>query len=89
MLDDHPAVAESAVIGVEDVDWGEIVKAYLVPVQGEGATDEQLTQYVKSRLASYKAPAVYEWIDSLPRNHLGKLLKNELRDREAAARESV
>ena len=84
VLEGHPAVAECAVIGVPDLDWGEVVKALMIPVQGQSASEDDLTSYVKTKLASYKAPAIYEWVDDFPRNHLGKVLKNELRDMHAA-----
>ncbi|MBA4181201.1 MAG: hypothetical protein C0506_11485 [Anaerolinea sp.] len=78
-LEEHPKVEEAAVIGVPDVEWGEVVKAVIVPKEGAKITPEEMIEYTKGRLASFKAPAYYAIVDELPRNTMGKVLKNDLR----------
>ncbi len=78
-LDEHPKVEESAIIGVPDSDWGEAIKAIVVPKPGQKVTPDELVAYTKARLASYKAPTYFAFVDELPRNPMGKVLKTELR----------
>jgi long-chain acyl-CoA synthetase len=84
-LDLHPKVDESAVIGVPDPDWGEVIKAIVVPKRGEKIEPDELVKYTKERLASYKAPTYFAFVDELPRNPMGKVLKTELRKKYGAA----
>ena len=85
VLESSPKVAECAVIGVPDSYWGEIVKAVIVLKPGETASAEEIIDYCKQHLASYKKPAVVEFRNSLPRNAMQKILKTALRD-ECAGR---
>jgi fatty-acyl-CoA synthase len=87
LLADHEAVEEVAVIGVEDAEFGQRLKAFVV-IRGEAEIDAgALTAHVKAHLASYKAPREVEFLDELPRNATGKVLKKDLRarDKEASA----
>ncbi|MCX0242260.1 AMP-binding protein, partial [Streptomyces drozdowiczii] len=77
----HPAVAETAVVGLPDERWIEAVTAVVV-LKGE-ATEEELIAHARERLAHFKAPKRIVFTDALPRNASGKILKRDLRDRLA------
>jgi acyl-CoA synthetase (AMP-forming)/AMP-acid ligase II len=75
----HPDVAEVAVIGVPDEKWGETIKALVVKAEGSTLTEEELIEYVKGKVARYKAPTSVEFRDILARTATGKLQKFKLR----------
>ncbi len=84
VLGDHPAVADVAVFGIPDEEYGEQVKAAIVPRDPSGGSDElaaELIAYCRKRLAGYKAPKSIDFEERLPRQETGKLYKRLLRDR--------
>ncbi len=83
LLADHDGVVEVAVIGVEDAEFGQRLKAFVVAVGEEEVSAEDLKAHVKANLAAYKAPREFEFLEELPRNATGKILKRELHEREA------
>jgi len=80
-----PAVAEAAIIGLPDERWGEVGKAVLVLKAGESLSAEEVTAHCLANLAKFKVPQSITFIDALPRNATGKVLKRVLRDRYVAA----
>ena len=76
----HPKVQECAVIGVHDEKWGESVKAVVVCKSGEQLSEQEVIDYCKNHLASYKKPRSVDFVDSLPHSAIGKVLKRVLRE---------
>jgi len=87
-IETHPKVREAAVIGVPDPALTEQVKAYIILHEKGSLTFDDLKAYLKDKLARYKSPTLAEFVDDLPRNPTGKVLKKELRrlDQEKGAR---
>jgi acyl-CoA synthetase (AMP-forming)/AMP-acid ligase II len=79
ILMSHPAVDECAVIGDPSVEWGQTIKAFVVVRSGHKVTEAELAEFCRSRLASFKRPESIGFIDALPKNPLGKILRKDLR----------
>jgi fatty-acyl-CoA synthase len=79
VLYQHPAVLEAAVVGMPDPRWGEVPKAFVVLREGQSAKPEELIAFCATQLAKFKVPKAVEFIDALPRNPSGKVLKRDLR----------
>ena len=87
VLMSHPAIDEAAVIGVPSVEWGQTVKAFVVKRPGHEGPAPKIQEFCRTRLASFKRPESIEFIEALPKNPLGKILRKELRGKgdDAAA----
>ncbi len=79
-LCDHPDVAEATVIGIPDDKWGEAVKAIVVMKPGKSATSTDIINFARTRIAGFKTPKTVDFLDALPRNPSGKILRRNLRD---------
>jgi long-chain acyl-CoA synthetase len=75
-------IIEAAVIGIPDIHKGEVPKAFVVLKEGENSTEQEIIQYLRERLASFKIPKYVEFRLALPKNATGKILKRQLKDEE-------
>jgi acyl-CoA synthetase (AMP-forming)/AMP-acid ligase II len=71
-------VDEAAIIGVPSVEWGQTIKGYVVLRPGEKATAKDIQEFCRTRLSSFKRPEEIAFLDALPKNALGKILRKEL-----------
>ena len=84
LLADHEAVDDAAAIGVDDEDFGQRLRAFVVKAEGKDTSEEDLKGYVKQNLARYKVPREIVFVEEIPRNATGKVLKRELAERQHA-----
>jgi acyl-CoA synthetase (AMP-forming)/AMP-acid ligase II len=88
VLEDHPAIAEAAVVGIPDPEWGERTRAFVVVKQGAHTDSAALLEYCRAQLAGPKVPREFVFLEALPRNPTGKVLKRELREMDASRNSS-
>ncbi|MGH7894100.1 MAG: class I adenylate-forming enzyme family protein [Candidatus Binatia bacterium] len=84
VLFSHPAVEEVAVVGVPDVEWGQRVAAFVVLRPGASATEGELGEFCRQRLATFKKPEIFRFLPELPKNPMGKILRRELKVQPAS-----
>ncbi|MGZ4576962.1 MAG: long-chain-fatty-acid--CoA ligase FadD2 [Mycobacterium sp.] len=82
LISGHPEVVEATAIGVEDKEWGHRLRAFVVKKDGSGVDEDTIKHYVRDHLARYKVPREVVFLEELPRNPTGKILKRELREME-------
>ena len=80
LISGHPEVVEATALGVEDKEWGHRLRAFVVKTDGASIGEDDIKTYVREHLARYKVPREVIFLDELPRNPTGKILKRELRD---------
>lgn len=88
VLFDHPKILEACTVGIPDPYRGETVKAFIVVKPGETLTVKEVVDYCRDNLAAYKIPRHVEFVESLPKSAVGKILRRELRNRELKKAES-
>jgi acyl-CoA synthetase (AMP-forming)/AMP-acid ligase II len=79
-LGNHPGIAEVVVVGVRDSEWGEVVKAVVVPAPGARLTGADVARYVEAELGSYKKPRIVEFVEALPMTPTGKVNRKLLQE---------
>ncbi len=84
VLNSHPDIEEAAIIGVSDIDWGERVRAVVVARSGHEIDEDDVIEYCRQRLASFKKPESVVVVNELPRNPMGKILKRILKEDHSA-----
>lgn len=89
ILFEHSDVADVAVIGVPDSRWGEALLAFIIPESGRSPAPMDLQDFLRGRLAGFKIPRLYEFVEAFPRNATGKVLKREMRDAYAQRQKDV
>ena len=82
LISGHPDVVEATAIGVDDKEWGHRLRAFVVKKDGASLSEDTVKHYVRDHLARYKVPREVVFLDELPRNPTGKILKRELREME-------
>ena len=85
VLYSHSGVEEVAVIGLPDVEWGQRVAAVVVTRPGAALSEAELSAFCRQRLASFKTPELFRFVEALPKNQMGKVLKKDLREQLGGA----